>query len=64
MITTIIRIALSIILLYLAYGETGIATTIILFLLLLNSEATALIFKKQRELDGELGKTFSRILKK
>ncbi len=41
MITTIIRLTLSIIMLYFIYGETGTFTTITMFFLMLNAELQA-----------------------
>lgn len=46
---TIIRIILSIALLFGVYSETGLWTTIAVALSFLNAEMTALIFKLQRE---------------
>ena len=45
MITVIIRILLSVTLLYFVYAETGWATTLALFLLFVNSELMAIISK-------------------
>ena len=50
MAQTAIRLILSGILLYFVYGETGVATTIAIFLLMVNSEIAALVSKWDREL--------------
>ena len=48
MITLIIRIILSLILLYFVYEETGWATTLSLFLVFVNNELLAFLSKLKR----------------
>ena len=44
---TIFRIALSLVLLYFVFPETGWATTLVLFLVMLNNEITATVINKK-----------------
>ena len=59
-LTVVIRIILSASLLYFSYFETGIFTTIIFGLLLINGEVTGLIFNLQRKND-ELDKVLDKM---
>ena len=53
MITVIIRIILSLVLLYFVYEETGWATTLSLFLVFLNIELQALFHKLKKRMEIE-----------
>ena len=46
MISTIVRILLSVVLLYFVYGETGVATTIAMTLMILSVELISLIMRR------------------
>ena len=53
MITVSIRILLSLILLYFVYEETGWATTLSLFLVFINNELLAFLYKLKRMIEIE-----------
>lgn len=48
-IAVVIRLVLSVALVYFAYLETGVATTILLSLLVAHTEIASLLFKHLRE---------------
>jgi len=50
--TVIARLILTGVLLYFIYGETGVFTTIAMFLLMLNSEMQAYISKQKADFDN------------